>query len=281
MSLPKEPRQKMINIMYLVLTALLALNVSAEILNAFKIVDGSLVSASNMADQKTNDIFTSFQSKIADGKTHEQAVFWNDKAQQAKKLSDDMYNYVATLKNDLIAESDPRVVDGKKEFKEDDLEAATRLFVSRPPEGKAKAKELFDKLNKYKNDLAAIDPSIATLIVPSLPIDLRTPKTTTIPKTDDEKEAWGSGYFHMTPTIASITILSKFQNDIKNSEAQVVEHCHKQVGAVVVVFDEFQAFAGTNSQYLMPGDEFVITAGVGAFSKQQSQPLVLMAQFSS
>jgi len=52
MSLPKEPRQKMINMMYLVLTALLALNVSAEILNAFKTVDRSLMIASGVAEQK-------------------------------------------------------------------------------------------------------------------------------------------------------------------------------------------------------------------------------------
>ena len=62
-------------------------------------------------------------------------------------------------------------------------------------------------------------------------------------------------------------MLSKFQNDVRNSEAQVVDYCHQQVGAVEIVYDEFQAFAGTNSQYLMPGQELVITAGVGAFSK--------------
>ena len=71
----------------------------------------------------------------------------------------------------------------------------------------------------------------------------------------------------MTPTIAAITMLSKFQNDVKNSEAQVVDFCHRKVGEVEVVYNEFQAFAGTNSQYLMPGQELVITAGVGAFSK--------------
>ena len=71
----------------------------------------------------------------------------------------------------------------------------------------------------------------------------------------------------MTPTIAAITMLSKFENDVKNSEAQVVDFCHRKVGEVEVVYDEFQAFAGTNSQYLMPGQELVITAGVGAFSK--------------
>ena len=62
MALPKEPRQKMINLMYLVLTALLALNVSAEILNAFKTVNSSLNAASSTLDKKNNNIFTAFES---------------------------------------------------------------------------------------------------------------------------------------------------------------------------------------------------------------------------
>ncbi len=57
MALPKEPRQKMINLMYLVLTALLALNVSAEILNAFKTVNNSLTAASSTLDKKNTNIF--------------------------------------------------------------------------------------------------------------------------------------------------------------------------------------------------------------------------------
>jgi hypothetical protein len=52
MSLPKEPRQKMINMMYLVLTALLALNVSVEVLNAFKTVNRSIERSNGVVDQK-------------------------------------------------------------------------------------------------------------------------------------------------------------------------------------------------------------------------------------
>ena len=70
----------------------------------------------------------------------------------------------------------------------------------------------------------------------------------------------------MTPTIAAITILSKFQNDVKNSEAQMVDYCYKQIGSVKVVYNQFEAFAGTNATYLMPGDELEIQAGIGAFS---------------
>jgi len=97
-----------------------------------------------------------------------------------------------------------------------------------------------------------------------------------IPKSTNSEAGqkdWAYSYFHMTPTIAAITILSKFENDVKNSESQVVEYCHKKIGDVEVVFDAYTAFAGTNSQYLMPGQELTITAGVGAFSKA-AQPQV-------
>ena len=101
MSLPKEPRQKMINIMYLVLTALLALNVSAEILNAFKTVDRSLMTATGIAEQKNVDIFKSFAKKIEDPKTKEKAEIWLPKAEQANKLADDLSAYIDALKTEL------------------------------------------------------------------------------------------------------------------------------------------------------------------------------------
>ena len=60
MSLPKEPRQKMINMMYLVLTALLALNVSAEILNAFKTVNNSITTSNDVVTEKNNLTYSGF-----------------------------------------------------------------------------------------------------------------------------------------------------------------------------------------------------------------------------
>jgi gliding motility-associated protein GldM len=259
----------MINMMYLVLTALLALNVSAEILNAFKTVDRSLMIASGVAEQKNQEIFKSFKAKLEDPTSREKAAIWEPKAQQVKKISDELYNYIETLKSELKKESGLKTVDGKEEFKEDDLDAGTRLLVQRAPEGKGKGKELFEKLKAYKDQLLSIDPEMKKEIEVGLPLDL------TIPPTSSEagKSDWSYAYFHMTPTIAAITILSKFQNDVRNSESKAVEFCHKQIGQVEIIYDQFQAFAGTNTQYLMPGEELVITAGIGAFSKA-AQPSV-------
>jgi gliding motility-associated protein GldM len=259
----------MINMMYLVLTALLALNVSAEILNAFKTVDRSLMIASGVAEQKNVEIFKSFKAKLEDPTSREKAAIWEPKAQQAKKISDDLYNYIEGLKIELKKESGLKIVDGKEEFKEDDLDAGTRLLVQYAPEGKGKGKELFEKLKAYKEQLLSIDPEMKKEIELGLPLDLTIPPTSS----DAGKTDWAYAYFHMTPTIAAITIMSKFQNDVRNSESKAVEFCHKQIGQVEIIYDQFQAFAGTNTQYLMPGEELVITAGIGAFSKA-AQPSI-------
>ena len=121
MSLPKEPRQKMINIMYLVLTALLALNVSSEILNAFKTIDQSLSNANIIIQKKNDDILKSLQKKLADPKTAEKAAIWAPMADKAHALSDAIYNHIQTLKQDLKVESRLKKVDGKVVFNEDDL----------------------------------------------------------------------------------------------------------------------------------------------------------------
>ncbi|NCW12257.1 MAG: gliding motility protein GldM [Chitinophagia bacterium] len=262
MSLPKEPRQKMINIMYLVLTALLALNVSSEILNAFKTIDQSLTNANGIIQRKNDDILKSLQKKLADPKTAEKAAIWAPKADKAHAIADALYTYVESLKHELKVESRLKNENGKEVFNEDDLEASTRLFTKPDASGKSKGQDLLSRLTQFKKDLGDIDPSIAKEILPNLPLDLSIPTS----NSKNINQDWAYSYFHMTPTIASITILTKFQNDIRNSESQVVEYCHRQIGEVELIYDQFNAFAATNSQYLMSGEELIITAGVGAFS---------------
>lgn len=266
MALPKEPRQKMINLMYLVLTALLALNVSSEILNAFKTVKSSLESSSVLASSKTDQLFESFKEKMEDPKTQAEASIWFEKASQAHKLSEETFKYIEDLKLELMKEAgfNPNnKKDGKTDstFKEDNLEAATRLLVESPPNGKAKGKELYKKLQSLRDGIFALDSSVVDEYASSMPIDLAMPKTQSV-----GNNTWEAAYFRMTPTIAALTILSKFQNDIRNAEAHVVELFHKKVGEVKIKYDQFKAIANASASYVMPGEEIIINAGVGAFS---------------
>jgi gliding motility-associated protein GldM len=279
MSLPKEPRQKMINMMYLVLTALLALNVSAEILNAFKTVNHSITTSNEVVTEKNDLTYNAFEKALTDPQTKANAEIWSPKAKQIQKISSSMYSTIEGMKHLLKIESQYEIdKTGKEKFNEANLDAATRVF-----DRDGKGKILFDSLAQYKKDMLAVlnpaefanSPVLQKEIERArndfekqLPLDLRVPDSQTgAAKSADSVKDWVTNYFHMTPTIAAITILSKFQNDVKNSESQMVDYCYKQIGSVKVVFDQFEAFAGTNATYLMPGDELEVTAGIGAFSK--------------
>ncbi|HLF47283.1 MAG TPA: hypothetical protein VI548_12720, partial [Chitinophagaceae bacterium] len=85
MALPREPRQKMINMMYLVLTAMLALNVSSEILNAFKTVNNSLEETNKVVNASTGEIMTSLQAKLIDAGTADKAKIWHPHALEVQK----------------------------------------------------------------------------------------------------------------------------------------------------------------------------------------------------
>jgi gliding motility-associated protein GldM len=262
MALPKEPRQKMINIMYLVLTALLALNVSSEILNAFKVVDKSLQSSNTNIDGANKTLYSSLSDKVADPQTREKATIWNNHAQTAQKLSADFATYIDGLKKQLKEEAGLTFEAGKEKFKEDDLEAATRLFGK---EGKNLGADLEKRLKDYRAAMLAITPEIGKEFASSLAVD-----NNPVTGQDGEKKDFTDAYFHMTPTVAGLTLLSKFQNNVKNSENQVVTYCHDQIGKVKVKFDKASVLVGQSSDYVMPGQDVTITAGVGAFSSQAS-----------
>ncbi|MEO6069058.1 MAG: gliding motility protein GldM [Chitinophagaceae bacterium] len=264
MSLPKEPRQKMINLMYLVLTAMLALNVSAEILNAFKTVDRSLINTNKTINASTSTIVKSLEGLTTKQETAEKAKIWYAKAQQAQTLTNDMNSYIEGIRMRILkeAEFDP-AKNGDSNFKQDNLDIATRIMVT-----EGEGKKLQQKLKDYKQALLNIDPLIAKEFENSLQIDVNPP-----PVQSKANKTWQDAYFQMVPTVAAITILSKFQNDVKTSENKVVAFCHQQVGQVEVKFDQFAPIVGQSTNYLMPGQELTITAGVGAFNSA-AQPTI-------
>lgn len=258
MALPAEPRQKMINLMYLVLTAMLALNVSAEILNAFKTVDNSLTSTNNTINNSTETIVQSLDEKRSDQATAAKAQIWFPKAQRAQQLTTELNTYINSLRSQILTAAgfDP-AKNGDSTFKEDNQDVATRLMVT-----EGKGKELRARLEKYKADMLALDPSLKADIEADLrQINLEIPRSK-----NTSNPSWETAYFHMVPTVAALTMLSKFQNDVKTAENRVVSLFHEQVGKVAVRFDKFAAIIGQSSSYVMPGQEIEITAGVGAFS---------------
>jgi gliding motility-associated protein GldM len=287
----------MINMMYLVLTALLALNVSAEILNAFKTVNSSITKSNEVIKSKNDLTYTSFDAALKDVQTAEKAKIWAPKAEEAKKLSQDLYAAIEDLKLKLKKESGLEVgKDGEETYREADLDASIRLM-----DNQGEGKKLYEALKAYKlNLLSILNPDkfpdevktnallMKDIATTKVEMQNELPLNTNVPKSQsgntasgDSAKQWVTNYFHMTPTIASMTILSKFQNDIKNSEAQMIDYLHKQIGAVKVVYDQFKPLYGTNATYLMPGDELEVTAGIGAYSKAATPDITINGEHQS
>lgn len=266
MSLPKEPRQKMINMMYLVLTAMLALNVSAEVLNAFKTVNTSITSANQTLNTNSNTIYESFEAKLAEQKTREKAAIWKPKADEVQGITNTMYNRLEDLKNQLKKEAGYKEAEGEESFNIANIDAASRLF-----EKQGEGEKLLNELTKFKNDLLNVDPEIKAEFENKLPINLEIPPS----QTGSKNLTWSQAYFHMTPAIAALTILSKFQNDVKNAENQIITYCHNKIGEVAVRFDKFGFVGGLSSTYLMPGENLKVYAGVGATSSAASPQITI------
>jgi gliding motility-associated protein GldM len=256
--------------MYLVLTAILALNVSHEVIDAFKVVDKSLITSNENISASNNTLYKSLEEKMSKPETQEKAHIWEPKAIMAKQYSAEMMIYIDSLKlslkkaADLKMKWDDKLKDSVEDYKEDNLDASTRLF-----ETNGKGQELKGRLDQYKKDMLAIDPEINAQFEHSFPVDTRI-DTRTFKSQDGAKKDFTQAFFHMTPTVAALTMLSKFQNNIKNSENEIVTYCHNKIGAVEVHMDQTGVLVGQSSNYLMPGQQLQITAGVGAYSSAAS-----------
>jgi gliding motility-associated protein GldM len=103
---PETPRQKMIGMMYLVLTAMLALNVSSEILNGFSMVDESLHTTISSAEQRNSALYDDFKDLFDKNPT--KVKEWLDLAMVVKKKSDDLFNYIEDFKVQIVRMTDKK-----------------------------------------------------------------------------------------------------------------------------------------------------------------------------
>lgn len=243
MSIPKEPRQQMINIMYLVLTAMLALNVSAEILNAFRILKRGIDNSNLSIGEKIDNTMGAFQKKVEKEK---RGGDYLAAAKQAQTYSAEFQTYIDGLDKKLMdaVGTDPEIGDLKVPG---DQDTPTRLFVDQ-----GLGKELFGKIEEYRNKFAGLlkDPAERQAILSSVPL-----KTDSIPSTSDKK-TWEDYTFHQMPAQAVRTLLTKFKNDGIATEATVVDKLFEKVGEKTILYDKFQAAVIPNSTYLLVGETF-------------------------
>lgn len=268
MSLPKEPRQLMINLMYLVLTAMLALNVSSEILHAFKTINQSISSSNSSIKDKNDKIYESLEALAADKVKGATAVPFNEKAKQVKAASEEVIKYLEDWKTRMITATGGYEIgaDGKQEIKgQSDIDASTRLLVD--GKGGDTVKQKIIDLRKLL--LSLVNPSNPEEFAKQMPLNIAE-----VEKNDNNPTAdWKVAYFHNMPTVAVVTLMSKFQNDVRNSEAMVANQLVNEVGAQDIKFDEIKAIAVAENSYALAGQTVKASILLAAYNKQ-ANPIV-------
>ncbi len=297
MSIPKEPRQLMINLMYLVLTAMLALNVSAEIMNAFKVIDDSLVESRGIADLAI-DAQESALDKLLENPEKAGFKGLGTGVNEIREASNAFIASVDALKNQLIDEAGDKdgvisegdfmyygtpkqIYKGKK-----NKDVTTRLLVT---EGLGDS--LYNNVNRTRQQLvdiyrktlnnpvtaaaigyaangvvnqAKIDQDVATF---ESAVSLKTePDSVWRAAAGPDKKTWAEYRFKQLPLISTLPLLTKFQSDAKNAEAYAVSEFAKKIGGLEIVFDNFFPVIEADKSYVVGGESITAKISVGTSS---------------
>jgi gliding motility-associated protein GldM len=274
MSIPKEPRQLMINIMYLVLTALLALNVSAEIFNAFEMVDEGLTTANKSLDE-SNGSKPELIKEAAKKKAS--LAEYADRLDGLRSLSKEASSYIDEIVDQLIDasgdnngvkdEGDYVMVLEKRELKgKKSYDGTTRFMVD-----EGKGDELKDNIMAYKEKfLTFVDSVDRVKLRTELPLTIDEVAWT---KSPNKKKGWSDFTFGHMPLGATMPIFTKFKNDVKSSEAAVLNYLAGKVGVggATVVLDKFTVVSAPRKSYIIKGEKFETDVFLSASAGKDSQ----------
>ena len=240
------PRQKMINLMYVVLMAMLALNVSSDVLNGFSLVDESLNRSTENANAVNQGIYKTFDEQLKSNPT--KVKEWYDKAQHVRKISDQLYDLAEELKVSIVKMSDGEEGDVHNIRNREDLEAATQVMLA---PGTGRGQELYDAINRYREDILKMvsDPQQQKIIESNL--------TTTVPeKGQTLGKNWQEYMFETMPTSAAVTLLTKLQSDVRYAEGEVLHRLVSNIDVKDIRVNELNAYVIPESQTIVQGGRY-------------------------
>lgn len=262
------PRQRMINMLYLVLTAILALNVSNEVLDAFKTVNDGIDLSNNSQKQSNEALYSKLNKQYdIDPKRAQQAY---EKSQQARALSKQLNDLLEKYKQQMISEAGGIDKETGKIKRDDDINVPTHIMVeNNAVNGKELKKQIIDTRTKL---LALLNEADRKSIEKSLALKIDEPKG---------EVTWEHAKFNSVPVVAAVTLLSKYQSDVLAAEGHIVEKLYSNInGEDVETVDQMEAKVISPSSYILQGEPYNADVMVAA-SSSTLVPEVFIGSFTS
>jgi gliding motility-associated protein GldM len=256
---PNSPRQKMINLMYLVFISMLALNVSSEVLEGFELVEESLLRSVKASTQHNDRIFGDLKDYYTTNK--EKTKEWYEKGAQVKAKTDSLFNYTQDLKERIVRKADGKNSNPEELKHPDDLNAAYEVMFER---GKNDGAKLKLEIDDYREFIASMvtNPSIKSIIESNL-------STETSRKAKENKQNWEESMFWQMPMAAAVTLLTKLQNDIRYAEGEVLGDLLNNIDILDYRVNKFEAYVIPETQIVMRGVPY--RAQIGLLAQDSTQ----------
>lgn len=284
----ETPRQKMIGMMYLVLTALLAMNVSKQILQGYLSVNESLEKTRDNLQTNNKLVTEAFRTTI---EGNPGAKPYYERAVEAQKMIDDVYKYIGNLRSHVVNETEAlkniKIADTlnlRRTEKMDDYDMPTTVLIGSEPKtpkkGPNTASELKDKMTGLHDKLIAMldqmqktdgqhllqgdYESLKKKLASIKPVDSKR-------KEDGVEFNWEMDNFYHLPLAAVYTNLNKFQSDLKNVEAEILQIFSGASGKLAIKFDHIVARVVAPSSYVQSGTKYQANIFLAASSSKLGQ----------
>jgi len=233
--------------MYIVLTAMLALNVSSDVLDGFVQVQDGLARTNDGVGRRNNAIYA--QLEAITEQNPGKGTPWLNKATDVRTRARHLYEYVDSLKLAIVRQADGEDGDVNNIGRRDDLEAAAVVMLS---PGNPRGIELRGRLDDYRDFVTSLVPDSIkrTSIEQALSTaPFRRPGTVS-------PQPWEEAKFENQPVVAAVTLLTKLQNDIRYAEGEALSTLLSNVDAGDVRVNELNAFVIPQSKMVMRGGRY-------------------------
>ncbi len=243
---PEAPRQKMISLMYLVLTAMLALNVDKSVLDAFAMVNNNFMQTIENFTAKNQRVYNDFSNAAKENP--QKAGELNKEVLKVKASSDSLYNYIFSLKELIVKRADGPEGDVNNIKAQENLNFAAELMIT-----KKHGEELKKAIEAYRSSLLALIDTSNTELIASINQSLSTAPP---PRKEGSSPSWEESKFEGYPLIAVITLMSKIQSDVRNAESDVIHQLYAKIDASSFKFNKLQAQVVSKSDFVLQGNPY-------------------------
>jgi gliding motility-associated protein GldM len=247
----ETPRQKMIGMMYLVLTALLALQVNSAILLKFQFLDDSLMEVNKKTLADNSEVVTNIKSKVSEGGNREKDKAVLESANAVRQQTTELVNYIRDTRTMLVQKAGGRSEEDNSYANPsaEDLVAINMIGAASAKNGAAY--ELKERLNNYAKFMRQYNPTMPE----NLAMDGKDDPVASKDRNQRNKD-FAQLNFEATPLVAALATLSQKEAEVLKYEADALQNLAQRVGADIIKFEKIFAMARAESKTVAAGTKY-------------------------